>query len=333
MNRRDVVVALAALGAAGLPSGACAQARNKHDERWRVGAVSTGTRSIAKPYESAFLAGMNEYGYAVGRNLTVDWRFAEGNPSRFPALIDELLALKPDVLLGSNAGVAIAMRGRTTRIPIVLCTVSDAVGTGLAQSLARPGGNVTGLSMQLHELGAKHIELMAELLPRMRHLALLTDVSQPKALSEPFERIARGAAAARGFSLLVHRVNNLEEIRLAFRAMETQRADALLLDPSPRFNTLRREIAQGAQAIRLPSIAWAEEYVQDGGLLSYGPSFMEAYRRVAYFVDRVFKGAKPSDLPIEQPTKFSLVLNARAARALGITFPRAILVRAERLIE
>ncbi len=195
------------------------------------------------------------------------------------------------------------------------------------------GGNVTGISLQLHELGAKHIELMAELLPRMRRAALLMDLAQPKSLSDHYERIASTAAATKGIALEMHRIDSLEEIRRVFRLLETKRADALLLNPSPRFNTLRREIAQSAASIRLPSISFQEEYAQDGGLISYGPSFLEAYRRVAYFVDRIFKGAKPQDLPIEQPTKFSLVINARVAKALGITFPAAIRVRAERVIE
>ena len=330
MNRRETVLALLALGAAAMPFASLAQQK---DRIWRVGAVFLGTGPSTKLYEGAFLAGMKEHGYAVGRNLIVDWRFAEGDPSRIPALADDVIALKPDVLLGSSAGIAIAMKKKTTTVPIVLCTVSDAVGTGLAQSLARPGGNITGLSMQLHELSAKHIELMGEMLPRMRRVALLMDLSQPKALSEQYERLANTAAAAKGLELQVHRIDSLEAIRGVFRLLKVQRADALLINPAPRFNTWRKEIVQGTADIRLPSIWFEESYPDDGGLMSYGPNFVEAYRRVAYFVDRIFKGAKPADLPIEQPTRFSLVINARTAKALDIRFPRAVLLRADRVIE
>jgi putative ABC transport system substrate-binding protein len=276
---------------------------------------------------------MKEHGYDVGRNLIVDSRYAEGDAARYPALVDEVIALKPDVLIGANTDVAIVMKSRTTSIPIVLGTTYDPVGAGLAQSLARPGGNVTGTSLQIDELSAKHIEMMAEVLPRMRRVALLIDVSAPQALAERYERLANTTAAARGLALQVHRVDSLEEIREAFRLLEVRRADALLVGPSPRFNALRREISQSAANIRLPSIGFVEEYAQDGGLMSYGASFVEALRRAAYYVDRILKGAKPSDLPIEQPTKFFLVINARTAKALGIRIPASILQPADRVIE
>ena len=321
---------LLAIGVAGAPLSSRAQRENR---QWRIGLVSAGTSANSSPYEDAFLAGMKEFGYAVGRNLTMDRRFAEGNPARLPALVEAVIALKPDALLGTSAGVAIAMKSKTATLPIVMCTVSDAVGTGLAKSLARPGGNITGLSLQLHELSAKHLEIAAEFLPHMRRAAVLTDASQPKMLSEGYERIARNTAAAKGFELAVHRVDNLGEIRKAVALMETARADALLLNPSPRLNLLRHEICQAAMEIRLPSIGWEEVIAQAGGLVSYGPSFIEAYRRAAYYVDRIFKGVKPVDLPIEQPTKFSLVVNGKIAKALGIKIPQLILLRAERVIE
>lgn len=330
MNRRDTVLAVLALGASGLPPASFAQQQKR---LWRVGIVSLATKLLAKPYLDAFLAGMEEHGYSVGRNLIFDARFADGEPTRYLALAEEIIAVKPDVLLGSNAGVALAMKSRTTTIPIVLCTVSDAVGTGLAQSLARSGGNVTGLSLQLHELSAKHIEVLAEILPQTRTIALLTDATQPWALSEAYERLASAAAAAKGITVNVHRVGALNEMRRTFRLPELEKAHALLLNPSPRFHAIRREILQSAATIRLPSIGWSEELAESGGLVSYGPSFAHAYRRVAYFADRIFKGAKPSDLPIEQPTKFLLVINAKIAKALGIRIPQSVLLRADRVIE
>jgi len=330
MNRRDTVSALFALGAAGVPFTSLAQRKVK---LWRVGAVYSATRPITKPNEEAFLAGMKDYGYEVGRNLIFDTRYADGNPARYPALVGEIMALKPDVLIGGNTPVAIDMKSKTATIPIVLATSGDPVGDGLVQSLARPGGNVTGNSLQIVELGAKHIEIMAELLPRMRRVALLLDASGAQRQHESFERLARAAAAAKGFVLETHTVDSLEAIRHVIRLLETQRTDALLIYLSPRFSTLRREIADSAASSRLPSIGFLEQYAQDGGLVSYGPSFMEGHRRVAYFVDRILKGAKPADLPVEQPTKFSLVINARTAKALDIKIPQSILLRAERVIE
>ena len=192
---------------------------------------------------------------------------------------------------------------------------------------------MTGVSLQLHELSAKHIEIMAELLPRLRNATLLIDLAQPKPLSEQYERIARAAAAAKGVSQEVLRVGSPEEVNGAFAQSEAKKVDALLLNPSPRFNTFRGDIIKSAAKARLPTVGWEDSYPLDGGLVSYGPSFLEAYRRVAYFVDRIFKGAKPQDLPIEQPTKFDLVINARTAKTLGIVIPRSILVRADRVIE
>ena len=324
------MLALFAAGVVGVPFASRAQ---KKDRLWRVGIVFSTSELVAKVLEGAFLAGMKDRGYDVGRNLIVDSRFAEGNLARYSVLIDEVIALRPDILIGTSAGVAIVMKQKTTTIPIVMGTVSDAVGVGLAQSLGRPGGNVTGVSLQLHELSAKHIEIMGELLPRMRRVALLTDLSQPKALSEQYERIANTTATAKGLALEVHGVDSVEKIHELFQTLQKRGVDALLINPSPRFNNLRREIIRSAASIRLPSIGFVEEYAQEGGLISYGPSFVESLRRVAYYVDRIFNGAKPSDLPIEQPTKFSLVINARTAKALGIKIPGPVLLRADRVIE
>lgn len=330
MNRRETVLALVALGVAGAPIASIAQ---KKEKVWRVGIVWGGSDLTSKASDEAFLAGMKERGYLVGRNLIIDTRYADGDSTRVLALVHQVIALKPDVLLGSTAAAAIAMKSSTKTIPIVMGTVSDAVGTGLAQSLGRPGGNVTGVSLQLHELSAKHIEIMAELLPRMKRVALLTDLSQPKTLSEQYERIAHAVTNAKGIALEVHRVDSVETLREVFQALKTRRVDALLINPSPRFNSLRREIIESSASIRLPSVGFTEDYAQGGGLMSYGPSFVEAIRRATYFVVRIFEGAKPAELPIEQPTKFELVINMKTARAIGVKIPPALLFRAERVIE
>jgi len=327
MNRRDWVIAVATLAATSAPFASFAQRKQRI---WRVGYFSS---AVGGTYNDAFLAGMKEYGYEVGRNLTVEARYAKGDPSRYPALADELIALRPDVLLVSSTGNAIVMKAKTTTIPIVLGAVGDPVGSGLVESLARPGGNVTGNSLQLVELGAKQIELMVEVLPRLRRVAVLTDLSQRRAARERYEQVANAGAAAKGLSLEVHRVDGAEAVRQAFQKLEAQRADALLINPSPPLNVLRPEICKRAANIRLPTVGFSDEWARDGALMSFGPSWVQAYRRAAYFVDRILKGARPADLPIEQPTKFNLVVNARTAKTLGIQIPQSILLRADRVIE
>jgi putative ABC transport system substrate-binding protein len=332
MNRRDTLLALLVLGGASVPFASIAQPTKRP---WRVGTVFGASWLVAKPYEEAFLTAMKDLGYVIGHNLTFDSRVADGNPTRYPALVDEVMALEPDVLIGANTAVAIEMKSRTTTIPIVLATSVDPVRSGLAQSLARPGGNVTGVSVQLAELIQKQIELLGELLPQMRRVALLLDVSSAPTLklSEDYERDAKAIAAGKGLSIQPHRIDIQEGIGRAFRVLETQRPDALIVAPAPMFNAFRREIAQNAIDLRLPGAAFVDDYAQDGILISYGPSFVEAFRRVAYFVDRILKGSKPGNLPIEQPTKFRLVINAKTAKALGIKFPRSILLRADQVIE
>lgn len=333
MNRRESVLALLSFGAAGAPLACLAQRKEKIA---RIGIVFGGARLTVKHFEEALLAGLKELGYEVGCNLVVDARYSEGDTARYPALVEEVVAPGPDILIGANTGVAIVMMKRAPTIPIVTATTSDPVGAGLAHSLARPGGNVTGTSLQLHELGGKHVELMAELLPRMRRVAVLTDlrVDQSSAMhNDQYERLTRAAATAKGLSVEVHRVDSQDDVPKTFRFLEAQRAEALLIALSPRFNRLRREISQNAAGFRLPSITSVAEYAQDGGLMSYGASFVESFRRAAYFVDRILKGAKPADLPIEQPTKFELVINMKTARAIGVKIPPTVLFRAERVIE
>lgn len=327
MNRRQTLPVLLALcfGGAAHPSFA-----QQSQRVWRVGLVWGGTGGAQ---EHAFVQGMKDHGYEVGRNLVLHSRYAKGDPARYAALVDEVMALRPDVLMGTNTQVAIEMKRRTSTIPIVLGTPGDAVGSGLVQSLARPGGNVTGMSIQIHELSAKHVQLMAEIMPRLRRVAILSDVSNEKSITEQYERIGTSAAEAKGLSLSVHRVYSTDEIRAAFRDLEARRAEALLINPSPRFNVLREEIIRAAAGVRVPVIGFSDEWAQDGALASFGPNFVEAARRTAYYVDRILKGTKPSDLPIEQPTTFLLTVNARSAKDLGIKVPTAVLLRADRVIE
>lgn len=324
MDRRELLRRLSALSAIA-PFAAFAQKKT-----WRIGLVWGGTGGAQ---EKAFIAGLKDYGYEVGRNVVLDTRYAGGDPARYAALVEEVLALKPDILMGTNTGVALEMKRRTSTIPIVLGTPGDAVGSGLAQSLSRPGGNVTGMSLQIHELSAKHLQLMAEVLPRMRRAAVLSDATNERSITEQYERIARTTAEAKGFALSVHRVAGGQDVRDAMREVQNRQADALMVNPSPRFNLLRQDIIHAAAAIRVPVIGFSDEWAQDGAVLSFGPDFPEAARRTAYYVDRIIKGAKPGDLPIEQPTKFFLAVNPGSAKELGISVPTALLVRADRVFQ
>ncbi|HEX5611228.1 MAG TPA: ABC transporter substrate-binding protein [Burkholderiales bacterium] len=330
MNRRSALSLCLAVVTGSLSGVSLAQPKAR---TWRVGIVWGGSPATIKVSEDAFMAGMKEHGYEVGRNLVVHSRYSEGNPSRYRGLIDEVLAAKPDALLAANTGVAILMKERTATIPIVLGTSADPVGDGLVQSLARPGGNVTGISLQLAGISGKHIELLSELLPGMRRVGLLLDLSQPKTQLEQYERHARVAATAKELRLEVVPIDRAEQIRGVLDSLRGRGTEALVIGLSPRFNALRRQIAQHANEVRLPAIGFSDEYTEEGGLISYSPSFVLAIRRTAYFMHRIFQGAKAGDLPIEQPTVFSLVVNANTATSLGLKIPQAILLRADRVIE
>jgi len=330
MKRRATVLGLTALG---LWGGWLACAAQPKPKTWRIGVVWAGPGGKPSANEQAFLEGLKAHGYEPGRNLIIDARHAGGNPARYPALVGEVLALNPDLLVGTNTGVALEMKRRTATIPIVLGTPGDPVGSGLARSLARPGGNVTGMSLQIHELSAKHVELLAELLPKLRQVAVLSDLSNDRSLVEKYERIARSAGEAKRLSVTPHRVGDGKELRDVFADMAAQRPDALIINPSPRFNVLRREIIERATGARLATVGFSDEWAQEGALAGFGPSFPEAFRRAADYVDRILKGAKPGDLPIEQPTKFTLSINRTAARRLEVRIPDSVRVRADRLFD
>lgn len=326
MKRRQILLAAVCLNAPRIP---LAQEKTRP---WRIGLFMSAAKGSG-PNEAAFLAAMRDLGYEVGRNLIVETRHAEGDPARWPAIADELIALKPDVLLVSSTGNTIAMKKKTSTIPIVMGSVGDPVGDGIVRSLAKPGGNITGNSLQLVDLGAKQIELMAQALPQVRRASLLVDLSQPKSQIEKYRRVTSEAATKNGVALEVHEVSSADEVRKALRSPAARESGALLIGPAPRFNVLRSEICRRAAELRVPLIGFSAEWPQDGALMSYSPSWTEAYRRAAYFVDRILKGARPADLPVEQPTKFELVINRKTERALGITLAQSILLRADRVIE
>jgi putative ABC transport system substrate-binding protein len=331
MNRRGLLEAGAAVLAS--PALLFAQA----PKRFRVGWLLAGSPESLNPLEEALLTGLRERGYLPGRNLVLDVRFARGDTARLPALAGELVALKPDVLLAiePEAGV---LRAKTDKIPIVLTASSDPVAAGLVKSLARPGTNVTGMAYRNEELLAKHIELLTEINPKMSRLALFNKVPLPNSydvdLTARFEEVAKRAAAAKGLNLVVARARNPQEVGQAFAELEKGRPDALVVVATGATFALRQEILAHARRLRLPSISsLPPAWVEAGGLLNYGPNFLETYRYVATFVDRILKGANPAEMPVEQPAKFELVVNLKAAREIGVTIPSSILLRADRVIE
>jgi len=326
MNRRIVVQS----GAAMLACPALLFAQTSR--RFRVGLLWVSSEAIVKPFEQAFIAGLSDRGYVVGRNLLVDFRYADGDPGRFPALADELIALKPDVLIGVELP-AVVMKAKTSAIPIVFLASADPVAAGLVRSLARPGTNATGMAYLTDQLVAKHVELLTELAPKMSRVALLHHGSVSAARRERFELPARTAAKAKRLTLVVVSARDSQSVREAFAVLEKERAEGLVVPTAAELLHLGREIIDGARRLRLPVITGLPALVEDGLLLKYGANFIENYRYVASYVERIFKGAKPGELPVEQISKFELVINMKTARAIGISIPQSILLRADRVIE
>ena len=297
---------------------------------YRVGMIQLSNRTISGSLTDAFVEALREQGFVVGRNLHFDHRYADGDTARVPVLVDELIALKPDVLAGFET-TAQVMKAKTSTIPIVLTSSSDPVGLGLAQSLARPGGNVTGVSAQWEQFPRKHIEIMREILPRLSRLGLIIDTTSLGAKAG--EAVARSAARAVGVTIMPYHVANRADFDKAFAEMEKNRPDALIVaGASPVTFRLRQVVFDNTIRLRIP-YASNETVGGTQALFVYGPNFHQAFRDAARYAARILKGAKPADLPIEQPTKFEMVINLKTARAIGVTVPQAVLLRADRVIE
>lgn len=298
----------------------------------RVGLGFQVTKTVAQPLENAFVAGLREHGYVVGRNLVVDVRYADGDAGRLPAIVDELIALKPDVLAGFES-IAHAMSAKTSTIPIVLTSSSNPVGNGLAQSLARPGGNVTGISTQWEDLPPKVIEILREILPRLKRIGFLFDATYSG--SKGLEAGAQKTAHAVGATLVPYYVANRAELEKAFAAMAKTRPDALLIGGGGVLTNQFELIVERCQRLRIPfpTVPGVSNETAQAALFLFGANWVQGYRDAAGYVARILKGARPGDLPIEQPTKFELVINLKTAKAFGLTIPQSVLVRADRVIE
>ena len=289
----------------------------------------------ANPHlREAFLQGLRDLGYVEGRTVVIEDRSAEGKPERVPALAAELVALKVDVIVTAGTPQALAAQHATRSVPIVFAGVSDPVTSGLVTSLSRPGGNVTGLSLLAPDLVGKGLEQLKQAVPGVNRVAVLW---QPGALGKRTEqdmlKEADVAARALGMRPQFVEARGPENFDRAFADMTRARAEALTVLSSPMLASERRHLVALAAKNRLPAVYPLREFVDAGGLMAYGPNFADLYRRAATFVDRILKGAKPGDLPVEQPTKFELVINLKTAKALGLTIPQSVLGRADQLIE
>jgi putative ABC transport system substrate-binding protein len=283
----------------------------------------------------AFQQGLRDLGYVEGQNIRIEYRYTDvalqGHPELFPRLAAELVGLKPDVLVVSVTEAALAAKKATGTIPIVMVSVPDPVGAGLVSSLARPGGNVTGLSRESRDLIGKNLQLLKETLPDITRVGVLANPADP--LKPAMVADAEKAARSLGVQLKVVEASAPTALEGAFSAMHTDKVGAVLVVGGAGFYLSRTHIADLALRNRLPSVFQNREFVEAGGLLSYAPSTAGNYRRAAFFVDKILKGTKPAELPVEQPSKFELVINLKTAKALGLTIPPSLLQRADQVIE
>jgi putative tryptophan/tyrosine transport system substrate-binding protein len=329
MRSRSFLALILALAVFAAPLAAAAQGTRRVP---RVGIVSSTSPSVGRQFLDAFRSGLREMGYVEGQSIFIEERWAEGKPERFGDLIADLLRSNADVIVVSSAAGARAAKNVATTTPVVFVGVADPVGSGIVSSLARPGGNITGTSVAFGEgFAGKWVELVKDTLPRVSSVAALAQTNHPMKGTWVTEMGA--AAQALGLKLQVFDARDPADLENALSMIAKARPGALIVTASPLFVLHRKRIADFALQHRLPTMGFVKELVGEGVLMSYGPSFTASFRRAAVYVDRILKGAKPADLPVEQPTKFEFVLNRRTANALNLTIPPTILIRADEVIE
>ena len=341
MNRRRTLLHALGAGALAAPFASFAQQppnpAGAPGKIWRAGLLAFSQRPalLESHFYGAILPGLRDLGYIEGKNLVIEWRFADSDFKRLPALAAELVQWKPDVLVSIGDQVSLAMKNATTTIPVVSAGTSDPVSIGLITSLARPGGNITGLTIIALDLAPKQLELLLAMAsgtgPKVTRVAALLNPTSPP----QYVRLRGIEAAAKtiGINILPFEAQDPAQIDAAFARMRQQNAGALIVFLHPFFQERRQQIADLAAKYRLPSMTGSNIFPEAGSLMSYGTNLHGHFRRAAYFVDRIFKGAKPADLPFEQPTRFELVINGRTAKALGLKIPQGLLISAERVIE
>ena len=325
MKRRDFITLLGS--ALAWPLAARAQQGKKLPTIGLLGSVTAAAQS---QWTAAFVQRLREVGWTEGRNVAIEYRWAEGRTERFAEIADEFVRLEVDVIVTSGTPAVMALKQATSVIPIVFATAGDPVGNNLVASLARPGGNVTGLSVQSADVAAKRVELLREVVPGLRRLAIMLNVGNPFTVLELRE--VQAAASTLGLEVATLEIRRAEDIAPAFEALKG-RAEALDVVADALVNTHRNRINTLALSARLPTMYHMREPVEAGGLMSYGPHWPDMWRRAADYIDKILRGAKPADIPVEQPTKFDLIINQTTAKALGLTVPPMLLARADEVIE
>jgi putative ABC transport system substrate-binding protein len=295
-----------------------------------IGFLGQSTRSAASEWTAAFVQRLRELGWIESRTVAIEYRWAEGREEHFAEIAAEFVRLKVDVIVTSGTPAVMASKKATSVIPIVFATAGDPVGTGLVASLAHPGGNATGLSNQMVDTGGKKLELLREVVPGLSRLAVMGNVGNPLVVLEMSE--VETSARTFGLKVATSAIRRVEDFALGFELIKN-RADALYVASDPLLNSNRVRINTLALGARLPTMHGFREYVEAGGLMSYGPSLPNQFRRAGDFVDMILRGAKPGDIPVEQPTKFDLVINLTTAKVLGLDMPASVLARADEVIE
>jgi putative ABC transport system substrate-binding protein len=326
MNRRTFLCGLT-LGTLAVPLAAGAQSAARIP---RIG-VLTGTSVPPSPRALAFLDGLREFGYMEGQTIAVEWRASGGRAERLPDLAAEFVRLNVDVIVAVDNPAIVSAQRATRTIPIVMVVATDPVGTGFIASLARPGGNTTGLTFMSTDFQGKAVQLLKEAVPNVSRVAVLWDPTEPA--RRALAREAEAAAAAAGLQVQLLGPRSPAELDNVFTAMARERVDAALVQASQMIFAQRARIAELAAKRRLPTMGWSRDTVEAGWFMSYGPSIISLFRRAAYYVDKVLRGTKPADLPVEQPTKFELVINLKTAKALGLTIPPSLLLQADHVIQ
>jgi putative ABC transport system substrate-binding protein len=327
-TRRAFVLAVAAWPALAWAGAIRAQAPAKVR---RIGLLSVTSPAVAAPLHQAFRIGLRDLGWVEGKNISIEYRYSEGRHDRLPDLAADLVRLKVEVIVASSTSAALPAQKATRAIPIVLVVSGDPVASGLVESLARPSGNVTGLSQMISELAGKRLELLTEIVPKLSRVAVLWN---PQGAGSTLNwKEIQLAARQLGVQLHSLEVRSPDDFNQAFEAATRARAGALVVLPDPVITTHLERAADLAAKSRLPSIFHWSDFADAGGLVSYGPDRADSFRRAATFVDKILKGAKPGDLPIDRATRFELVINLKTAKTIGITIPQTVLYRADRVIE
>jgi putative tryptophan/tyrosine transport system substrate-binding protein len=325
-----LAVLVLTLGSLSFPIAAGAQVY-KAGRTVTIGYLGNSSLSLESDLVNAFLEGMRQHGYVEGQNFVIKYQWAEGHEERYAVLARELVRLKPDVILTAGTPGTLAAKQATQSIPIVAASAGDPVAAGLVSSLAKPGGNVTGLSTLGPELEGKRLELFKQAVPNLSRVIALLNPANPFATIG--WKATQSAAKALGVSLQSVEVGNLNDLDVALATIKKARPDGLIVVPDRVLLAYRAPIVQFVAKNGIPGMFPFREFAQEGGLMAYGPDYTDVFRRAAAYVDKILKGSKPADLPVEEPTKFELVINMKTAKALGLTISQSLLVRADRIIE